>query len=145
MLSFLYVTCTQSQYLLLSSCSHIPSFCKHFSYSLYLTSQGTCPISFVLWSSLEKGHTVFLSLAQQIVWLLLELLQETERPNRDRFCLMSPAGLCKRTVSTWPKRWHFVNVKIRLQGNIDKRWPLTKRSVSRMILKTWVNKPICYL
>lgn len=50
-------------------------------------------------------------------WLLPESFHETETPNRNRFSLMGPAGLCKRRVSTWPQRWHFLNVKIRLQGN----------------------------
>lgn len=59
-----------------------------------------------------KGNTVLLYAAPQT-----ESLHETERPNRDRFSLMSPAGLCKRTLSTWPKRWHFLNVKIPLQGS----------------------------
>lgn len=109
-------------YTLVSPHLHVPSFSQHFSYSLYLTSRGTCPISSLLWGSLGKD-TVFLSLAQQSAWLLPESLRETERPNRDRFSLTSPVGLWKRTVSTWPKRWHFLNGKIGLQGSIAQRWP----------------------
>lgn len=88
--SFLCVTCRNSHGCLLSPCTLTLCFATVFNPS----SHGTCPILFVLW---ERTHRL-LFLAQHTVSPLPKSLRETERPNRDGFCLSSPTGLCKRTV-----------------------------------------------
>ena len=84
-----------------------------FSRGLYLPPRGTCPISPALWGCFREGHTVFLSLAQRLFGCCQNPWNREAKLSHE-----SRWPFSKRTVSTWPKRWHFLNVRITLRGNV---------------------------
>lgn len=89
-----------------------------FSFALYLTSPGTCPISSGLWGTLGKDTQSSCPWHRRLFGWCQDLTMKQRGQTGTGSVSWVLLAFCKRTVSTWPERWHFQNVQIRLRGNI---------------------------